>query len=168
MEASKVTISDRTLLQAPTLRGGRKRELRIKVLKDYIQTRPYGERITTRDIQKLLHFGTAGNAWQFMEKILKKGVVLKHEITPRTFFYTVNEPVTTTHLPTDSAVGKILQPAAEFQPSELGKIQDLHTIILGHREYTLEQLEQKAMKYLYYYDADNVKDFLKWLTSQEG
>lgn len=163
MEASRVSISDRTLLQAPTLSGKRKRELRIRVLKEYILARPYGKRVKTEEFRTLLHFKTSANAWAFIEKLVKRGILVKHEITPRTFFYTVEGEVRTSKLEPVMERAIDLGQAIEKHKQETarGGAQPTST-------YTVAELKSKAMAYFWAYDDTTIKGFIKWLESQEG
>lgn len=149
---SKVSI-DAGKLQSPLLSRKRKHELRVEILKDYITRKPYGTRIKTQEFQKLLHFKTDANAWAFIEKTVKQGTIVKHELSIRRFFYTVPGE---THITKPVTAGP---PPAEEKP-EVDQI-------IGERQYSIAQLNNEAMKYFWAYDDTSIKGFINWLKSQE-
>lgn len=176
-EVAKVSV-DSASLNSPLLSQKRRRELRTEAIKEYIKRKPYGQRIKMQEFKEVGRFGTKSNANIFLKGMLKRGEIVRHDISPRRFFYTVPTEVKVTReaairIDTSEVEKALDQPTASATPS----FEDVATEEDGrYRAGKAPQvsvpsaLEAQAMHYLYYYgpEADNVRDFLRWVNSQPG
>lgn len=71
------------------LSSSRKRELRREAIKAYIRSKPYGKRIKGAEFQNIGNFSTYANADNFIKKMIRDDEIVRHNIGPKSFFYTV-------------------------------------------------------------------------------
>lgn len=93
MEASKVTIGDKTY-DMNHLRGGKKTNLRRKLIIEFIQSKPSGTTISIPEFQRVGHFSTNANTHTFVSRMIRDGVIQRHDgDRPKTYFYSVTGSV---------------------------------------------------------------------------
>lgn len=67
----------------------KKRELRREAIIAYIKRKPLGTRIKLEEFKQAGNFATDANTDVFIKKMLKDGVIIRENLTPRTFCYQV-------------------------------------------------------------------------------
>lgn len=90
MEVSKVKLRPETfqLAQRPMSRK-RKTKLRRELILEYLNDRPYGKRVKMAELQRVGQFTTPQAADVFIKKMVRDGVIVRHELGLRAYFYTV-------------------------------------------------------------------------------
>lgn len=86
MEASKVTIGDKTY-DLNHLGKKKKTNLRRKLIIEYIQSKPAGEYIKMEEFQRICCFSTYANAWAFVQRMIRDGVIKQYEGEKKKAFY---------------------------------------------------------------------------------
>ena len=93
MEASKVTVGDKTY-DMNHLGKTKKTNLRRKIIIQYIQSKPAGEYIKMEEFQRACHFTTYANAWSFVGRMIRDGVIQQFEgEKKKSFYYSVTGAV---------------------------------------------------------------------------
>lgn len=93
MEASKVMIGDKTY-DMNHLRGGKKTNLRRKLIIGFIQSKPSGTTIGMPEFQHVGRFSTNANTHTFVSRMIRDGVIQRHDgDRPKTYFYSVTGSV---------------------------------------------------------------------------
>lgn len=107
MDASKVSVGGRTY-DLNYLGKVKKTNLRRKLIVEYIQSKPAGEYIKTREFQDLGKFSSAANTHTFIKRMIRDGIIARHEgEKPKTAYYSiigsvrVKQPVTPKEAPAD-------------------------------------------------------------------
>jgi hypothetical protein len=97
-ESARVTVSQASLdaYKGP-MPQAKKREMRREAIIAYVKRRTFGSRIKIEEFQQVGAFKTAANADAFIKNMLRDKVLMRENITPRTYWYSVpNEVVTIT------------------------------------------------------------------------
>lgn len=93
MEASQVTVSGKTY-DMNHLGKAKKTMLRRKIIIEYIQSKPAGEYIKMEEFQNICRFTTYANAWSFVGRMIRDGVIQQFEgEKKKSFYYSVNGAV---------------------------------------------------------------------------
>lgn len=93
MEASQVTVSGKTY-DMNHLGKAKKTMLRRKIIIEYIQSKPAGEYIKMEEFQGICRFTTYANAWSFIKRMMRDGVIQQHEgEKKKAYFYSVTGAV---------------------------------------------------------------------------
>ncbi len=93
MEASKVTVGQKTF-DLNHVGKAKKTNLRRKLIIEYIQSKPAGEYITMDEFKNICHFTTYANAWSFVGRMIRDGVIQQHEgEKKKAYFYSVTGAV---------------------------------------------------------------------------
>jgi hypothetical protein len=96
MEASKISVSGKTY-DLNFLTKKRKTNLRRKLIIEYIQDQPSGTIIRVSKFQELGQFTTQANAYAFVKRMLRDGVIMRYEgDRPKSYFYSVTGAVRST------------------------------------------------------------------------
>lgn len=88
MDASQVTVSRETMKEQE-LSSQSRYEIKKRIVKDIIKSTPYGKDISYQTFANALQVSN-GNAWYFIERLIKKGHVAKHS-NNGSYSYTWNE-----------------------------------------------------------------------------
>lgn len=89
MEASKITVSDKTY-DVQFLKSKKKTDLRRKAIVEYIQSKPSGELIGTGEFQRIGQFTSYANTWSFVKRMIRDGVLSQYKgDKPKTYYYGV-------------------------------------------------------------------------------
>ena len=138
MEVSRLSFESKTLaaLQNPTLSAKLKKELRLKALEEWISAQPYGTPLSGNQFKRIGNFGSAMAAQAWLSRYAKKGKIVRHEITPFSYFYVMPGKGTTRKIEPETAakepeMDKFPQPAPQ-------------------KTYTFGELEALAMKFDFY------------------
>lgn len=67
----------------------RKKEIRREAIIAYIKSKPAGERIKLEEFREIGNFGANNAANVFVKTMVKKGLIVKTNLTPRTYSYSV-------------------------------------------------------------------------------
>lgn len=93
LEASKVTIGQKTY-DLNYLGKKRKTNLRRRLIIELIQSKPAGTTIKVREFQEVARFSTQANAYAFVNRMIRDGVIMRYEgDRPKTFYYAVTGEV---------------------------------------------------------------------------
>lgn len=96
MEVSAVKVRPETFqLAERPMKAGRRRELRRELIVEYIKSKPYGKRIKMAEFEKVGQFKTHQNTAVFVKRMMRDGVIVRHDLSLRKFFYTVPGQVKT-------------------------------------------------------------------------
>ncbi|HYG84610.1 MAG TPA: hypothetical protein VD907_07090 [Verrucomicrobiae bacterium] len=89
MEASRISLGGK-IYDLNHLNKTKKTNLRRKLIIEYIQSKPAGEYIKTGELQRVGQFSTSANAHSFVKRMIRDGVIMKHEgDKPRSIYYSV-------------------------------------------------------------------------------
>ena len=114
MQASTLTIADSTKLDGKLTRAKRKL-LREKLVKEYIRSRPYGVAIQLKEFQKLLRYGSTGEARVLLREMLESGQILREEIPgKRSFSYTVAGVTVVTKPKDKDVISQVIDQAKNY------------------------------------------------------
>lgn len=168
-EAARVTILPETMEKARRpLRRAKRNKLRTARILEYIQRRPFGEALDYNDLNRvvdpMLKRSTLNQTVRRMEQ---DGIIVRHELSPRKSWYSVNGPVTVTQpaapKPQDSPAAEEIADAVEAENRSNLNDQD----ILSQLESQMEavDLEQKAMRFAWNHleDGNDLRKFISWL-----
>lgn len=87
LEASKVTVDGKTY-DMNYLGKKRKTGLRRKLIIEYIESKPSGTVIRMHEFQKIAHFSTSANAYAFVKRMLRDGVIMQYAgDRPKSYYY---------------------------------------------------------------------------------
>lgn len=93
MEASKITVGEKTF-DLNHLNRAKKTNLRRKKIIEHIQSKPAGEYIKLEEFQRICYFSTYANAWAFVQRMIRDGVIQQHEgEKKKAYFYSVTGAV---------------------------------------------------------------------------
>jgi len=140
LEASRVTINNKTF-DLNHLKGKKKTNLRRKVIIEYIESKPAGEIIRMHQFQKAGHFATPANATEFVNRMIRDGVINKYEgERPKSHYYAVTgavrvkQPRDDTHHFPPLGLPKI-EPVI---PTQLNNSPDMNTFIADMQKLGVE------------------------------
>lgn len=89
MEASKITISDKTY-DLSVLNRTKRTNLRRKAIIEYIQSKPAGEIINMGELQHVAQIKSYATAWSFVKTMVRDGVIGQHKgDKPKSYYYSV-------------------------------------------------------------------------------
>lgn len=154
-ESARVSIDPETVAEAEKpLAYSKKRELRRESIVAYIESKPYGTRINLKEFQRVAFISTSANTYAFVGRMIKDGIIYKHEISPRTFFYTVAANQKVVH-PAD----KVDKPPLDVKPAPPPAPK---TPIVENN------LRRKAQQFSWAYpeNHNDLREFIKWMESQ--
>lgn len=160
MEVGKLSFEPKTLaaLQNPVLSAKRKKALRLQALQEWINAHDYGTPLSGAEFKRVGNFsnGMAAQAW--LKRYADSGKIVRHEITPFSYFYEIPGKVTTRKLhPTPPEVNKAVEEALDKLP------QDTQQPV---RTYTFAELEHQAILHSFYVPGYSASSFLAWLKVQ--
>lgn len=159
MFASRVTVSERTMVKHRA--SQRAMEMRRELVKSYIQSKPYGKRIKMVEFARAMGT-TEGRADQIIKNMVTRGVIVRHELSPRRFFYTVPGDVKVTK------PGTVVEPEHEPSPEEVAKV--AAEVNYSPQQIYAGTLEEAAMRFAWQHPLYNndLREFLKWFKSEGG
>ena len=88
MEISRLTVSKESL-EKNDLTPERRRELREERIIEYINSRPYGARITLSEFQIAADVESNGQMDAIIKRMIKTGKIIRHENSPNNFSFTI-------------------------------------------------------------------------------
>jgi hypothetical protein len=93
MEASKITISDKTY-DLSLLNRTKRTNLRRKAIIEYIQSKPNGEIINMGELQQVAQIKSYATAWSFVKTMVRDGVIGQYKgDKPKSYYYSVTGAV---------------------------------------------------------------------------
>lgn len=92
MEVSKLTIRPELLL-TKKLNQKQKKSFRKKLIKEYIQDKPYGTPISINEFSRLCHYTGENAAYKILDEMISCGEISREKSEGKTFSYTVNGQV---------------------------------------------------------------------------
>lgn len=188
-EIARVNIQRSTMEEAQKpIYGDKKRELRRQAIMAYIRSRPAGTKIKMPEFAKIYN-GTPANTFSFVNRMLRDGLIEKHNIGIRTFYYTIPGDVKLKEAGPNSGVKIGHQTFAEIVA---GQAEEEHVKAIEQRlvaekilpesissglngfyGYSTEdsandRTEQKAKQFAWAYPElhNDLREFIKWLKSQ--
>lgn len=116
MNASKLIIDPETL-KSNLLTPSQKRELRRKLIIDYIKAKPYGHPTSIKgEIAPLIRTAHYSGAADFVKRMLRDGLIEREpdgKNTKRGYIYTVPEPVETRKLEAEPQEAPVVETTQE-------------------------------------------------------
>lgn len=93
MEASKITISDKTY-DLSVLNRTKRTNLRRKAIIEYIQSKPAGEIINMGELQRVAQIKSYATAWSFVKTMISAGIISQYKgDKPKSYYYSVTGAV---------------------------------------------------------------------------
>lgn len=89
MEASKITISDKTY-DLSLLNRTKRTNLRRKAIIEYIQSKPAGEIINMGELQRVAQIKSYATAWSFVKIMIRDGIISQYKgDKPKSYYYSI-------------------------------------------------------------------------------
>lgn len=89
MEASKITISDKTY-DLSLLNRTKRTNLRRKAIIEYIQSKPAGEIINMGELQRVAQIKSYATAWSFVKIMIRDGIISQYKgDKPKSYYYNI-------------------------------------------------------------------------------
>lgn len=158
MEASKVTLNQdmRNALNNPILDKKKKRELKIKRIKEYIMSKPNGTKMSMKDLMYEAGYDVDRQyavGWVFVNNLIKKRIIIATDIpksmkktfvVPGTTIKEPDNPVESSNTPEDDAM--VVSDVSEKKNYKL-----------------IEVVEAKAKQFAWENNSDSLREFIKFL-----
>ena len=145
MGVSKLTVSQKTY-DLNYLGKKKKTNLRRKAIIELIQSKPAGEIIKTGEIQAVGQFTTYANAWSFINRMTRDGVIARYESEkPKSYYYAVTGAM------------RITKPGQQSS-SETSPVID---------PSTKPTLAEYAKNFAWSHNSDSLRDFVRYMDGKE-
>lgn len=151
MEASKVEVREE-LIKFKPISNKAKNALRKQRIKDLIERRPYMSRINSLDMAEAAQLSPAG-AWAMALRMVQQGEIVKHNLSAKTYAFTLNPPVTVT------------APATVNRPAEASKAAEAAPT--GPESTTQATLVQYAKDFAWKTGSDSLREFVAYMDGKE-
>lgn len=189
-EIARVSVSPKTIEEAEKPLGQKEKSRLIQQrVVDLIKSKPYGTKITLREVVQELGWKSKNpsGADSLMKRLIKKGVISRHPINPMApkvgYFYTVDSPVHVIKAsksdetletikatkPKPQPIGALKELAAKLEPTaEPVAVQTDASLDVARVTAPGQSIKQQAMQFAWAYpEAHNdLREFIKWLDSQ--
>lgn len=161
MEASRITVSQKTL-ESSSLKRGDKTRIRKQLALDYISRKPYSSPINLHDLGAELGTSSA-NAWTILQTLVKEGKLVKQDSGLRKVYLLVG-PVRTKQLakaPT-TTVDKEPTPPPALEPTG----PDLRAVRYAQQLDAGMAMMQFAKDFYWETTSNNLHEFVEWLEAK--
>jgi hypothetical protein len=143
MQVSKIDIQPRTMAYyTQPMNKIKRRNLREKLVVEYIKSRPAGTRISNDELQRIAGFNSTGAISMMLQSMIKRGIIGRNQIGRKGYSYFVNDAVTV----------KPADVPAQPKPT-ISEPTNIPT-----------NLESLARDFSWRYNSDSLREFVKWAT----
>lgn len=156
MLVSKVTISPITK-QLNSLTPIKRKQLRREAIMNYINSKPAGTPITTRDLQTAAQISAYPTAYSFIRAMISDGHIGRTQIgNSRKYEYYVRETDTYTLDKPDKVIKTPLTTTYQYEPDE--EVTEAEV-----QKAPSDDLKDQAIRFAWEHDSDSLREFIKWI-----